>query len=75
MREEVEEWQWKEREWSGAGEKVAAHERKKEKAATLSGDSSASTRHYVAAGTNLYKRKRKTPRKVKIEFKKDRKIT
>lgn len=28
------------------------------------GDSSASTRHYVAAGTNLYKRKTRMPRKV-----------
>lgn len=27
-------------------------------------DSSVSTRHYVAAGTNLYKGKTKTPRKV-----------
>lgn len=32
---------------------------------TLSGDSSASTRHYVAAGTNLYKGKTKTLPKIK----------
>lgn len=36
----------------------------KKKGNASRGDSSASTRHYVAAGTNLYKRKTRMPRKV-----------
>lgn len=37
---------------------------KNRKGWTVRGDSSASTRHYVAAGTNLYKGKTEAPRKV-----------
>lgn len=36
------------------------------------GDSSASTRHYAAAGTNLYKGKTKTPRKVNRAVERER---